>query len=546
MLTRKVLVLSNDSGGRSGAATSTASGTSAGRRTKSAAPAAKASPPRATAAAPDAPLRRSSGPPPRAHASPSSAAPSSTSPPSRAIRAARPRASSTRMAPSAPSREHRRRDRAHEIRPRPARPPHQPGERQAVLPEVEVAVAVELHYPPPHRGAVAAELVVVNRPGIHGEQDSPAGVAQALAEVRLVRVHEEVAVEPAHLLGRLAPHEHRARLHPAHLAHACAGALDRHALVHEDRRGERPLDVWKPPGARGGLTAAREELRARRGGARVGVKRVEQRPGRALAQLRVLVQQEAVVPARLLQEQRVVVGLAGSALEREQPRVRVALAHRIRRAVGGGVVEHDQLVVHADRVGPLDRGEAVEQELAPVRVHHAVSELGQRAASSSTASARAASSSRANWRSASARALRPIRSATSGLSRSQASLSASSSASPGRTYAPASFRSTSSRIQPSMFTMAGRPAANVSNSLLGELVASTGTSLKSVRQALDPAASFATSSFVPLRNSTFGGALRSKAARRLPSPMITKRMSGSSRAASTAAVTSLASLSVPK
>ena len=34
-----------------------------------------------------------------------------------------------------------------------------------------------------------------------------------------------------------------------------------------------------------------------------------------------------------------------------------------------------------------------------------------------------------------------------------------------------------------MFTIAGRPAANVSNSLFGELVASTGTSLKMVRQA---------------------------------------------------------------
>ena len=59
---------------------------------------------------------------------------------------------------------------------------------------------------------------------------------------------------------------------------------------------------------------------------------------------------------------------------------------------------------------------------------------------------------------------------------------------------PASLSSTSSRIQPSMFTIAGRPAANVSNSLLGELEASTGTSLKRVRQALERAASAATSS----------------------------------------------------
>ena len=45
-----------------------------------------------------------------------------------------------------------------------------------------------------------------------------------------------------------------------------------------------------------------------------------------------------------------------------------------------------------------------------------------------------------------------------------------------------------------MFTIAGRPAAKVSNSLFGELVASTGTSLKNVRQALEAAASSATSS----------------------------------------------------
>ena len=97
-----------------------------------------------------------------------------------------------------------------------------------------------------------------------------------------------------------------------------------------------------------------------------------------------------------------------------------------------------------------------------------------------------------------------------------------------------------------MFTIAGRPAANVSKSLLGEFVASTGTSLKSVRQALDSAASRATSSFAPRRNSTLGGAERSSSARRLPSPMSTKRTSGRSRAASTAAVRSFASPIAPK
>ena len=97
-----------------------------------------------------------------------------------------------------------------------------------------------------------------------------------------------------------------------------------------------------------------------------------------------------------------------------------------------------------------------------------------------------------------------------------------------------------------MFTIAGRPAANVSKSLLGELVASTGTSLKSVRQAADCAARRATSVFAPRLNSTFAGAERSRAARRFPSPMSTKGTSGSRRAASTAAVRSFASPIAPK
>jgi hypothetical protein len=97
-----------------------------------------------------------------------------------------------------------------------------------------------------------------------------------------------------------------------------------------------------------------------------------------------------------------------------------------------------------------------------------------------------------------------------------------------------------------MFTIAGRPAANVSKSLFGEFVASTGTSLKSVRQAADSPASLATSAFVPSRKATFGGAARSSSSRRLPSPMSTNDTSGRSRAAPTAAVRSFASPIAPK
>ena len=99
-----------------------------------------------------------------------------------------------------------------------------------------------------------------------------------------------------------------------------------------------------------------------------------------------------------------------------------------------------------------------------------------------------------------------------------------------------------------MFTIAGRPAAKVSNSLLGELEASTGTSLKRVRQALERAASAATSSLRPAGpgNLTLGGAEASSSVRRLPSPINTKLMSGRRRAASTAMLRSFASPIVPK
>src|SRR5918997_6367084 len=198
MLTRKVLVVSNDSGGRSGAG-------------DSAAAAVTASTPKSTAAMPEAPFSRSSGPPPSAQASVSSTAASSTRPASRSARPLRPPplcapsrcfrppapASSTSTAPSAPPRAaswavsacsmacgdvirqpgvvdlRRLADplaaprqellprmeqvaariapgedgggaRAHKIGPHPAHLPYEPRDAQAVLAEVEVAVAVEL------------------------------------------------------------------------------------------------------------------------------------------------------------------------------------------------------------------------------------------------------------------------------------------------------------------------------------------------------------------------------------------------------------------
>ena len=166
----------------------------------------------------------------------------------------------------------------------------------AVLAEVEVAVAVELNDAAGHRLGVGAELVVVDRLRSRDEQDAPARVSQPPAEVGLVGVDEEVAVEPADLLRGLAPYQHGARLHPADLTHVASPALNRHALVAEDRGRQRPGNVRQAPRAGGRLSVAREQQRAGGRRAAVGSERVQQRARGAVAQLRVLVQQQAVAP----------------------------------------------------------------------------------------------------------------------------------------------------------------------------------------------------------------------------------------------------------
>ena len=213
------------------------------------------------------------------------------------------------------------------------------------------------------------------------EQDAPAGVAQALAEVGLVRVDEEVRVEPAHLLGRLAPHEHRARLHPADLAHARRrGSATATRSCRNTRGGERPAGVRQPPGAGGRLARAGEQLRARRGGARVGLQRVEQRARRALAQLGVLVEQQAVAAARLAQQR-----------ASRSPPCRVRRSRAIRRASGKrsrtASAEPSSEALSSTSTSCATPGGWVRsiasrqasRSLAAVRVDDAVGQLGQRA-----------------------------------------------------------------------------------------------------------------------------------------------------------------------
>src|ERR1700710_1680524 len=60
----------------------------------------------------------------------------------------------------------------------------------------------------------------------------------------------------------------------------------------------------------------------------------------------------------------------------EQADVAPRPLHGLCRAVAGGVVEDENLVLDPGRVGALDRGQAGEQVLAAIRVHDAVGERG--------------------------------------------------------------------------------------------------------------------------------------------------------------------------
>ena len=147
-------------------------------------------------------------------------------------------------------------------------------------------------------------------------------------------------------------------------------------------------------------------------------------------------------------------------------------------------------------MGALDRVEAGQQVVAAVGVHHAVGEVHQ-ALPRARLRSRSASSLRSNSSSARRRrAPSPSRFASAGSSRSAAPGRPGRRGRPGgrtgRRRAPRA-RAASHRCSRSP----ARPAANVSNSLFGELVASTGTSLNIVRHASEAAASRAADSLSP-------------------------------------------------
>ena len=258
---------------------------------------------------------------------------------------------------------------------------HREGRRPpVVLTDVEVAVAVELDDAPLARRRVGRELLVVDGRGRGDVEDPPAGVVQPLLEVGFVRVDEEAGVEVADLLGGGAAHEHRARLDPAHRSRVSAAALHGERPVQEECPGQSGRDAGEPPRARLRLAAGAQQLGARDRRLRIAIERVEERRGRARAQLRVLVEQQAVLASRVSQQGRVVLGLPEPRLVFDQAQVHVEAADGIGRAVVGGVVEHEDLVLDARGVGVADRGEAGEQMLAPVRVHDAIGERDRQVA----------------------------------------------------------------------------------------------------------------------------------------------------------------------
>ena len=105
-----------------------------------------------------------------------------------------------------------------------------------------------------------------------------------------------------------------------------------------------------------------EQLRARRAARRIGAQRLEQRRGGARPQLGVLVEQQAEVAARRLEQGGVVRRLARSALARASAAAArrgrsggVPRLDRVGRAVVGGVVEHEDLVLEIGRRVVADR-----------------------------------------------------------------------------------------------------------------------------------------------------------------------------------------------
>src|SRR5579875_3529760 len=175
------------------------------------------------------------------------------------------------------------------------------GKGAVVEADVEVAVAAQFNDPPPGVG-VGGELLVVDRPGGRDVEVVVAGGGEPLGEVDLVRVDEEPLVQVADPgCGRPADKQGRG-LAPVDPAGPAPLALHDQQVGKAKGGKEGGERGGEPPGAGDGAAVRRKQLGAGRGRPRIGPQRLEQRLACPRQQLGVLVEQQAELPPRLLQE----------------------------------------------------------------------------------------------------------------------------------------------------------------------------------------------------------------------------------------------------
>ena len=213
-----------------------------------------------------------------------------------------------------------------------------------------------------------------------GRHPRPGALAPcAAAEVGLLAVHHEGRVEAAQGLPVVAADQEEAAHHHVDLALAVALPVAVELGVEEGAPAERQRqaggaaeqaperdvaeDAGRVQAAVAAERAAAPDARLRRalGEADDAVDRVLEHQG-------VGVEQQQVLAPRLARRDVVAAGEAEILRARDQPDPGIGRGDRRGRAVGGGVVEHDQLVRHR-RLGD-DAGDAVERHRPGVVADH--------------------------------------------------------------------------------------------------------------------------------------------------------------------------------
>lgn len=198
---------------------------------------------------------------------------------------------------------------------------------------------------PRQRQRPGRELLVMDDDGVRDVERVPAGIGETTLEVDLLAVYEVGLVHEADRQRGVAADGERAGLAPVHRADRLARAL--HVVSGDpDGRRQRARDRGKAPG--GGLRSA---IRAPQGGNRagcalVGGERLAQRGAGSRAQFGVLVEEQTEATVGAGHQVAVVERLAAAFRQRDQGHLLAAVAHRLRGAVVGGVVEDQHLGCH--------------------------------------------------------------------------------------------------------------------------------------------------------------------------------------------------------